>query len=73
MVNDLKKTIQFSEKIDHENAENLYKINNNITAKSNAALEVESSMMLEEFSNANNQGLLPEDFLKLIRLDGNIY
>ena len=73
MVNDLNKYIQLNEEIDYECVKNLYKTNNNLSVEPNVALEVESSMMLEEFYNANNQGLLPENFLKLVRLDSNIY
>ena len=64
-----KKKIQFSEMVNYENVKNLYALSNE-----NHNLSIESSMMLEEFRNTNeNQGLLSEDFLKLVRLDSTIY
>jgi hypothetical protein len=64
-----KKKIQFSEMVNYGNVKNLYELNNE-----NHNLSIESSMMLEEFRNTNeNQGLLSEDFLKLVRLDSTIY
>ena len=64
-----KKKIQFSEMVNYENVKNLYALSNE-----NHNLSIESSMMLEEFRNTNeNQGLLSEDFLKLERLDSTIY
>ena len=73
MASDFKKYIKLNEKFDYGCAKNLHEINNNLSVEPNVALEIESSMMLEEFCNANNQGLLPENFLKLVRLDSNIY
>ena len=70
-MSDKKKKIQFSEKIGHEKVKDLCGLNNK-----NYNLSVESTLMLEEFRNLNeNDDLLPEDFLKLIRLDstGSIY
>lgn len=64
-----KKKMQFSEMVSYVNVKNLYELNNE-----NDNLSVESNMMLEEFRNANeNQGLLSEDFLRLVRLDSTIY
>jgi hypothetical protein len=68
-MSDQKKKIQFSEMVNYENVKNLYELSNE-----NHNLSIESSMMLEEFRNTNeNQGLLSEDFLKLVRLDSTIY
>ena len=68
-MSDQKKKIQFSEMVNYESVKNLYELNNE-----NHNLSIESSMMLEEFRNTNeNQGLLSEDFLKLVRLDSTIY
>ena len=68
-MGDQKKKIQFSEMVNCESVKNLYELNNE-----NHNLSIESSMMLEEFRNTNeNQGLLSEDFLKLVRLDSTIY
>jgi hypothetical protein len=68
-MGDQKKKIQFSEMVNYESVKNLYELNNE-----NHNLSIESSMMLEEFRNTNeNQGLLSEDFLKLVRLDSTIY
>ena len=69
LMSDQKKKIQFSEMVNYESVKNLYELNNE-----NHNLSIESSMMLEEFRNTNeNQGLLSEDFLKLVRLDSTIY
>ena len=69
MMSNQKKKIQFSEMVNYGNVKNLYELNNE-----NHNLSIESSMMLEEFRNTNeNQGLLSEDFLKLERLDSTIY
>ena len=69
MMSNQKKKIQFSEMLNYGNVKNLYELNNE-----NHNLSIESSMMLEEFRNTNeNQGLLSEDFLKLVRLDSTIY
>jgi len=69
MMSNQKKKIQFSEMVNYGNVKNLYELNNE-----NHNLSIESSMMLEEFRNTNeNQGLLSEDFLKLVRLDSTIY
>jgi hypothetical protein len=55
--------------VDYERVKNLYELNNE-----NHNLTVESNMILEEFRNANeDQGLLSEDFLRLVRLDSTIY
>ena len=68
-MGDQKKKIQFSEMVNYESVKNLYELNNE-----NHNLSVESNIMLEEFRNINeNRGLLSEDFLKLVRLDGTIY
>ena len=68
-MGDQKKKIQFSEMVNYESVKNLYELN-----IENHNLSIESSMMLEEFRNTNeNQGLLSEDFLKLVRLDSTIY
>ena len=53
-MGDQKKKIQFSEMVNYESVKNLYELNNE-----NHNLSIESSMMLEEFRNTNeNQGLL---------------
>lgn len=68
-MSDQKKKIQFSEMVNYESVKNLCELNNE-----NYNLSIESNMMLEEFRNTNeNQGLLSEDFLKLVKLDSTIY
>ena len=75
MTSDLEKSILYSKKVCYEYTKNLNELNakESLSVEPNKTLDIQSSMMLEEFCNTNNQGLLPENFLKLVHLDSNIY
>ena len=75
MTSDLEKSILYSKKVCYEHTKNLNELNakESLSVEPNKTLDIQSSMMLEEFCNTNNQGLLPENFLKLVHLDSNIY